>query len=385
MQLRDLKRQYEALKPEMDVALLSAVASGNYILGTVVEELEQRLAGYVGVQHCISCASGTDALALALMVWDVGEGDAVFVPDFTFFATVEVVLQRGAMPVLVDVNPATYNMDVQHLKQQIERVQEEGCLRPRAIIAVDLFGLPADMVAIRQQARQHGMYLLEDAAQGFGGSLQGQRAGALGDISTTSFFPAKPLGCYGDGGALFTDNKEWADALRSLRLHGKGSDKYHNVRVGTNSRLDALQAAVLQVKMDAFENGELRHVNEIAQQYTDALQGLVQCPQVPTGYSSSWAQYTIRLRNKEQRDTLQQYLQQCGVPSVVYYPVPMHEQPAVQAALSEISSCQSKSLCPVSAELCGTVLSLPMHPYLTDEEVRQVIQAVLAGLSASNK
>ncbi len=385
MQLRDLKRQYEALKPEMDAALLSAAASGNYILGTVVDELEQRLANYVGVQHCISCASGTDALALALQVWEIGEGDAVFVPDFTFFATVEVVLQRGAVPVFVDVDAATFNMDVEHLKQQIARVQAENRLRARAIVAVDLFGLPADMVAIRREAVQHGLYLLEDAAQGFGGSLHGQRAGSLGDISTTSFFPAKPLGCYGDGGALFTDNKEWADKLRSLRLHGKGDDKYHNVRVGTNSRLDALQAAVLRVKMDAFEGSELQRVNEIARQYTAALHGIVQCPQVPEGCFSSWAQYTIRLKDKEQRDFLQQHLQQSGVPSVVYYPVPMHGQPAVQAALAKSSSRQTEMLCPVSTELSNTVLSLPMHPYLTDEEIRQVVQSVVAGLQAPNQ
>ncbi len=380
MQLRDLKRQYEALKPSMDAALRKVLESGCYILGATVHELEQRLAHYVGVQHCVTCASGTDALALALMVWDVGEGDAVFVPDFTFFATVEVVMQRGATPILVEVDPVTYNMNVEHLKQQIARVQQTQQLRPCAIIAVDLFGLPAEMDAIAQQAHQHGMYLLEDAAQGFGASLHGRRAGSLGDMAATSFFPAKPLGCYGDGGAVFTNNDDWADKLRSLRLHGKGDDKYHNIRVGTNSRLDALQAAVLQVKMTAFENYELQRVDDIARQYNAALHQVVRCPQVPEGCCSSWAQYTVQLSSKKQRDALQQHLQFVGVPSVVYYPVPMHRQPA----LSRLPGYCKDDLYPISTALCDTVLSLPMHPYLTDEEVQQVIIAVKKGLQIVN-
>ncbi|MFW5632242.1 MAG: DegT/DnrJ/EryC1/StrS family aminotransferase, partial [Acetivibrio ethanolgignens] len=256
MQFRDLKTQYQTLKSEIDQAVIDVMTASNFISGIQVTELEAQLASYVGVKHCITCANGTDALTLALMAWNVGIGDAVFVPDFTFFASGETVAYEGATPIFVDVEEDSFNMSPTSLEQAIEAVLKEGKLTPRVIVAVDLFGQPADYVAIRKLADKYGLYILEDGAQGFGGRLQidgvEHRACSFGDISTTSFFPAKPLGCYGDGGAIFTDNDGWAELIRSLRIHGKGSDKYDNVRIGMNSRLDTIQAAILQVKLKVF-------------------------------------------------------------------------------------------------------------------------------------
>ena len=238
MEFRDLKKQYQVLKTDIDNAMQKVAAAGNYIMGGPVIELEEQLADYVGVKHCITCANGTDALTLALKTLGIGKGDAVFVPDFTFFASAEVVALEGATPVFVDVNPHTFNIDVISLKEAIDAIENEGILKMKAIIAVDLFGLPADFTAVKKIAKQHGLYVIEDGAQGFGGRMTEGIACSLGDISTTSFFPAKPLGCYGDGGAVFTNNDEWADMIRSLRIHGKGSNKYDNVRIGMNSRLE---------------------------------------------------------------------------------------------------------------------------------------------------
>ena len=366
MQLRDLKRQYEALRPAMEEALLAAAASGNYILGEAVQDLEGRLARYVGVRHCVACASGTDALRLALMACGVGRGDAVFVPDFTFFATAEAVALQGATPVFVDVERDTFNISPDDLLRKIRQVEGDGRLRPRAVLAVDLFGRPADYAALRPIAHDHHILLLEDGAQAFGGSIGERRCCSFGDLAATSFFPAKPLGCYGDGGAVFTNDDGWADVLRSLRVHGKGESKYHNVRLGLNSRLDALQAAVLRVKMDAFEAHELAEAQRVAQAYTEALGEAVACPLLPEGVRSAWAQYTIRV---EGRDDVQRALAAKGVPTAVYYPVPLHRQPAFGVD-------DRRADCPVATSLCGEVLSLPLHPYLTHEEQQQVINAI---------
>lgn len=366
MQLRDLKRQYEALKPAMDEAILGAASSGSYILGEAVQRLEERLASYVGVKHCISCANGTDALRLALMAWDIKEGDAVFVPDFTFFASAEAIALQGATPVFVDVQKDTYNVDPVDLERKIAHVEQEGRHKPRAIMAVDLFGQPADYRSLGKIALEHNLLLLEDGAQGFGGGIGEEKNCGFGHIGTTSFFPAKPLGCYGDGGAVFTNDDEWAAAIRSLRVHGKGADKYHNVRLGLNSRLDSLQAAVLQVKLDAFEAFELKKAEEIAQAYTDALTAGVFCPATPQGVRSAWAQYTIRI---PQRDKARQVLDSLGIPTAVYYPVPLHRQPV-------FARCGAGTACPVADSLCNEVLSLPMHPYLLPEEQERVINAI---------
>ena len=376
MEFRDLHRQYEALKPAIDQAVLSTVAEGRYIMGPAVRELEQQLATYVGVAHCLTCANGTDALTLALKAWGIGPGDAVFVPDFTFFSSAEVVSLEGATPVLVDVDPSTYNIDPDRLKQAIEAVMAEGRLAPKVIVAVDLFGLPANYPALRAIADRYHLWILEDGAQGFGGTIQGQRACSFGDISTTSFFPAKPLGCYGDGGAVFTDNDQWAALIASYRVHGKGTDKYDNVRMGMNSRLDTLQAAVLQVKLRAFQEVEWTQVNPVAASYTAQLQAYVRPPFVPEGYSSSWAQYTIQLPGRAVRDALQRRLKEAGIPSMVYYPKPMHAQSVFSRPQGAVAMD-----CPCASVLPDRVLSLPMHPYLTEEEVMRVCEIIIQELN----
>ena len=375
MNFRDLSKQYLVLKNDIDAAMLSVASSSKYIMGPQVKELEAQLAEYVGVKHCLTCANGTDALTLALKAWGVGEGDAVFVPDFTFFSSAEVVSLEGATPVFVDVNPDTFNISVESLRSAYDRVVSEGTLRPRVVVAVDLFGLPADYPSLRQFCDEYHLLILEDGAQGFGGSINGRRACSFGDISTTSFFPAKPLGCYGDGGAVFTDNDEWASLIDSYRVHGKGTFKYDNVRIGMNSRLDTLQAAILQVKLRAFADYELDAVNRAAELYTSLLSGAVVTPTIPSGFRSSWAQYTIRLTSREQRDALQQHLKSLDIPSMVYYPTPMHAQTAFAGLSPSMESDWG-----FSSLLSSTVLSLPMHPYLTDSDIRIVSDAILSYL-----
>lgn len=371
MQFRDLKKQYQVLKQDMDAALTDTAASAAFIMGKPVKELEAELAAYVGVKHCVSCANGTDALTLALKTWGIGKGDAVFVPDFTFFSSAEVVSLEGATPVFVDVDKDTFNLDAADLEEKIGETVAKGELTPKVIITVDLFGLPADYPRIRKIADTYRLLILEDGAQGFGGEISGKKACGFGDISTTSFFPAKPLGCFGDGGAVFTDNDEWAVLLDSYRVHGKGQFKYDNVRIGMNSRLDTLQAAVLKVKLKAFREYEVADINRAAARYTEKLQGKVKTPVVPEGYYSSWAQYTIRLDSKEQRDALQAVLKEQGIPTMVYYPTPMHDQTAYKNLKVPVGSC------PVAEQLCHTVLSLPIHPYISEEDIDSVCEGIL--------
>lgn len=374
MQFRDLKTQYQVLKDEMDQAILDVVASSAYVLGPKVKEMEQAFAEYVGVKHCIGCASGTDALLLALKAWDVKAGDAVFVPSFTFFASAEVVAIQGATPVFVDVDPETFNMDVRDLIYKIEHTVKAGQLKPKAIIAVDLFGLPADFKLISEVAKRYGLYLLEDAAQGFGGRIGDRKAGTFGDIAATSFFPAKPVGCYGDGGAVFTNNDEWAALMDSYHVHGKGSDRYDNVRIGLNSRLDSIQAAILLVKLKAFKEHELVDVNKVAERYTEKLKGVVKTPEVPQGFYSSWAQYTIQVANKEVRSKLQEALKAEDIPTAIYYPIPMHRQTAFSYLDPKMNQC------PVTDRLADTVLSLPIHPYLSEEDQDLICHTILSQL-----
>ena len=369
MQFRDLKQQYAVLKTDIDRAVIEAVSSGAYIMGGPVQELERQLAVYTRVRHCITCASGTDALRLALKAWGVRQGDAVFVPDFTFFATAEAVSSEGATPVFADVDCETFNIDPADLENKIETTVQKGVLIPKVIIAVDLFGLPADYAAVRRIADNYGLLVLEDGAQGFGGCANGKRSCSFGDISTTSFFPAKPLGCYGDGGACFTDNDEWAELMDSYRMHGKGSSKYENVRIGMNSRLDTIQASILKVKLKAFDE-ELAAVNQAAAHYNARLADIVATPVVPAGFLSSRAQYTIRLNSKTERDALQSELRSQGIPSMIYYPIPMHRQGAYRSLDTVVSQC------PVASKLCDTVLSLPIHPYITSEEIERVCDAI---------
>lgn len=374
MEFRDLKRQYQYLKDKIDLGMQEVICQADFILGKQVVELESLLADYVGVRHCVTCANGTDALQLALMTWNIGEGDAVFVPDFTFFSSGEVVSAVNAVPVFVDIEPDTYNIDCGSLEIMIQNVIREGMLTPRAVVAVDLFGQPADYRELRKIAEKYHMYILEDAAQGFGGRIGEKKACSFGDISTTSFFPAKPLGCYGDGGAVFTDNDEWAQLLRSYRVHGKGSSKYDNVRIGMNSRLDTLQAAVLLAKLPVFSEKELDWMQRIAAGYTEQLKDIVKTPFIKEGFYSSWAQYTIQLPNKEARDGLQAYLKEQGIPSAVYYQKPMHRQSAFAGNGYDEQNYQT------SNKLSETVLSLPFHPYMEDEEILLVADRIKAYL-----
>lgn len=366
MEFRDLKQQYNILRAEIDMAVNKVFSNTDFISGKEVSELEQQLADYVGVKHCISCANGTDALLLALMVWGIKPGDAVFVPDFTFFASAEVIAATGATPVFVDVMEETFNISPESLTDAIENVLREGKWKPRAIIAVDLFGLPADYEKIRTIAQTYHLLLLEDAAQGFGGMIGGKKACSFGDIGTTSFFPAKPLGCYGDGGAVFTDNDEWAACIRSLCVHGKGKDKYDNIRIGMNSRLDTVQAAILKVKLKAFREYELERVNAAAKQYEELL-GKTGCrvPAVPNDFCSGWAQYTVVLQSEELRDRMQIRLKEKEIPSLVYYKKGMHEQEVFREVRQYTGLVQTENL-------CKTVLSLPMHPYLKREEQERI-------------
>ncbi|MCI8375924.1 MAG: DegT/DnrJ/EryC1/StrS family aminotransferase [Lachnospiraceae bacterium] len=375
MQFRDLQKQYQILKPEIDNAIQEVLTTANFISGQQVVELEEQLAKYVGVKHCITCANGTDALTLALMVWNIGKGDAVFVPDFTFFASGETPAYEGATPVFVDVEKDTFNISPVSLEQAIVKVKEEGTLIPRAIVAVDLFGQPANYPKIREIADKYGLLILEDGAQGFGGQIGSQKACSFGDISTTSFFPAKPLGCYGDGGAIFTDNEEWAELLRSYRVHGKGMDKYDNVRIGINSRLDTMQAAVLKVKLKAFQAYELTDVNRAAAKYTELLSNIdtkFALPIIAEGYYSSWAQYAILLPKDTDRNAVQTHMKTAGIPTMVYYPKPMHRQGAFEGMDGAVTDC------PVTEELCKKVLCLPIHPYLTEEDCKAVVTALEA-------
>lgn len=369
MEFRDLKRQYEALKEEIDARVSGVITSSRFISGPEVKELEEKLAEYVGVRHCVTCANGTDALTLACMVWQVGPGDAVFVPDFTFFSSGESPASLGAHIVFVDVQRDTFNMDPESLERAVEAVIREGKYRPRVVVAVDLFGQPADYERIRPICDKFGLLLLEDGAQGFGGEVREgdviRKACSFGDISTTSFFPAKPLGCYGDGGAIFTDNDEWAALLRSYCVHGKSVEsKYDNLRLGMNSRLDTLQAAILLPKLAAFDEYEVEAVNRVASWYREELGGTdLELPAIKPGFTSSWAQYTVKLPERLEREAAQKALKEVGIPSMVYYMKPMHLQGAFAGTGSENADC------PVTEELCRCVLSLPMHPYMKKEEV----------------
>lgn len=367
MEFRDLKKQYSVLKEDIDKNIDEVIESASFISGLKVKELEEQLAEYVGVKHCITCGNGTDALSMIMMAWNIGPGDAVFVPDFTFFASGEVVSFEGGTPIFVDVNSDTFNMDAKKLEEAVKAVMADGRLNPKAVIPVDLFGLPADMEEINAIAKKYGLSVLEDGAQGFGGELNGKKACGLADAGTTSFFPAKPLGCYGDGGAIFTNDDETAAYLESIRVHGKGSFKYDNVRIGWNSRLDTIQAAVLLPKLKAFKDYEFEAVNKVAEMYTKFLKDIpqIKIPVIPDNMRSSWAQCTIQLESEEIRDGLQKYLKENGIPTMVYYPKPMHEQ----RAFDDIKEYQVQD-CKVTERLCKTVLSLPMDPYKTEEEVQ---------------
>ncbi|MDR1608906.1 MAG: DegT/DnrJ/EryC1/StrS family aminotransferase [Deltaproteobacteria bacterium] len=375
----DLKAQFLALRPQIEKALVNVAAATQFIGGPEVGQLEKALAAFVGGGEVIGCANGTDALTLPLLAWEVGPGDAVFCPSFTFVATAEVVALRGATPIFVDVDPQTYNLSPEDLERKIQLVFKKGRLKPKVVIPVDLFGLPADFPAIKAIAKKFDILVLEDAAQGFGGEIFGQKAGLLADAGATSFFPAKPLGCYGDGGAVLVRDPHLAEVIRSSRSHGQGSSKYEHVRLGVNSRLDTLQAAILLEKLSVFPN-ELEARQKVAQGYNELLSDQIIKPVVPEGYYSAWAQYTVRVP-AQLRSGLIQYLKEAGVPANIYYPLGLHQQPYYK----QLAGKDFDASCPETEKAALEVLSLPMHPYLSDETLARISSLVNQGLELGAK
>ena len=368
----DLKAQRDRVRAGVERGWGRVLDHGQYILGPEVRELEGALARFCGAGEVVSCSNGTDALWVPLLALGVGPGDAVFIPSWTFTATAEVVCLVGATPVFVDVDEATQNLSAASLADAVGMIRAEGTLVPRVVIPVDLFGLPADYEEINRVARAEGLKVLADAAQSFGAAQGNRRVGVLADVTATSFFPAKPLGCWGDGGAMFTDDPDLAEVLRSVRMHGRGTGgKYDNVRVGANTRLDTLQAVVLIEKLKIFED-ELAARNRVAERYAEGLRGAVRVPAVPPGSSCVWAQYTIRT---DRRDHLKQGLKDRGVRTEIYYPRPLHEQTPYR------DYPQAPGGLAVTERLKDEVLSLPMHPYLTPEQSRYICQAVHATLA----
>ena len=361
----DLQAQRRRIKPEIDQAIARVLEHGRFIMGPEIAELETRLSEFCGARHTIVCASGTDALALALMAWETGPGDAVFVPAYTFVATAGVVACRGATPVFVDVLEDTFNMDPASLEAAIAAAPKMG-LRPKAVIPVDMFGRPADYPAILPIAGKQGLAVLSDAAQSFGATLDGRRTGTFGQITATSFFPAKPLGCYGDGGAVFTDDEGLERILRSLRVHGQGGDKYDNVRIGINGRLDTIQAAILLQKLTVFED-EIAARNRVAIRYNEGLREVACVPKIAEGFTSAWAQYTLRVGN---RDRVAGRLKEAGIPTAIYYPIPLNAQQGYKHFPSVPGGV------PVSDNLATRAISLPMHPYLEAPVQDRIIDAV---------
>lgn len=368
----DLAAQQARIRGRLDAAIASVLDEGAYIMGPDVKRFEEDLAAFCRARHVVSCANGTDALSLALMALGVGAGDAVFVPSFTFAATAEVVPLLGATPVFVDSSPRTFNMDPESLGRCIAEARRLG-LEPRAVIPVDLFGLPADLPTIEKIAAAERLDIICDSAQGFGGMIGNRMTGTFGRLTTTSFFPAKPLGCYGDGGAVFTDDAELAALLDSLRVHGKGSDKYDNIRIGLNSRLDTLQAAILSVKLSIYDD-EIERRERIAARYTRLLADRIETPFVPEGYRSVWAQYTVKTASTEQRQRLQRTLSAQGIPTAVYYPLPLHRQTVYGDYPADPDGLAS------AEALAGRVLSLPMHPYLDEATQDRIVEALAAAL-----
>ena len=369
MQFIDLLSQKERIRTALLKRIEGILDSGQFIMGPEVTELESRLASYVGSRHCVSCSSGTDALLMPLLAKGIGPGDAVMTTPFTFVATAEVISLTGATPVFVDVCPDTFNIDPELVGHAVDEAVQRG-LKPKALIPVDLFGLPADYDRLSTVADDYRLWILEDAAQSFGGSFRGRKAGSFGHVGATSFFPAKPLGCYGDGGAIFTDDDELDTLLRSIRVHGSGADKYSNVRIGINGRLDSIQAAVLLEKLTIFDD-ELEARQRIADSYSIRLQEKFVVPRIPKNYRSAWAQYSLLADSSAEREQLIQALQQTGIPSMIYYKIPLH----LQKAYTFLG--YSAGDFPVSEDLSSRIFSLPMHPYLKDEEIEQICSVLL--------
>ena len=368
MQFIDLKAQQTHIRKNIEKRIQTVLDHGKYIMGPEVFELEEKLTAYIGVKHCISCSSGTDALLIPLMAKKIGPGDAVLTTPFTYIATAEVITLLGATPVFVDIYPETFNINPEGIVDAVTLAHKKG-LNPKAIIPVDLFGLLARYRLIEEQAEKHNLFLLEDAAQGFGGAIRCRKAGSFGHAAATSFFPVKPLGCYGDGGAVFTNNDELADIIRSIRIHGYGADKYDNVRLGLNGRLDTIQAAVLLEKLEIFDD-EVISRNKVAKRYSSNINESIKTPHIPNGYLSSWAQYSVILPENLERQSIMNQLKSKDIPSMVYYQTPIH----LQSVFNELG--YKRGHFPVSENISSSILSLPMHPYLDSEQQNHVLDVI---------
>lgn len=385
MDFIDLRTQQKRIRNRIEENLAKVLDHGKYIMGPEVEELEEKLASYVRSKHAIGCASGTDALLLGLMAHGVGQGNAIFTTPFTFIATAEVISLLGAVPIFVDIDSTTFNLDPEQLRAAIDAFMTKNTdrcplplpfltqnLKPRGIIAVDLFGLPADYKEINRIAKDYNLFVIEDSAQSFGAEYKGKKACSLAEVGCTSFFPAKPLGCYGDGGMVFTNDNHLADVMKSIRVHGMGSDKYDNIRIGINGRLDTLQAAILLAKLEIFEE-ELEMRQQVARMYSQLLAGndRVTTPRVPEGSRSAWAQYSILFKTGQFRENCREKMKTVGIPAAVYYPRPLH----LQTAFAYLGHKSGDF--PVSEDVAGKIMSLPMHPYLKPEEQERVVSIIL--------
>lgn len=370
MNFIDLNAQYQILKDDISKRINRVLDSGAYIMGSEIKELESQLAQYCGTKYCVSCSNGTDALLIPLMAWNIGRGDAVFTSPFTFIATAEVIQLLGATPIFVDIDKETYNIDVDLLEKAIQKVLEEGKLNPKAIIPVDLFGICADYDKINTIAKKYNLLVLEDAAQSFGATYNSKKSCSFGDCAATSFYPAKPLGCYGDGGAIFTNNDELYEKLISIRVHGQGDDKYNNVRIGINGRLDTIQAAILLSKLSIFDK-EIAERNRVANRYTNNLKNILKTPIIFENYSSVWAQYSVLAKSNEERTKIMDLLKEQKIPTVIYYPKPLHLQTAFENLNYNFGDF------PISENISSRIFSLPMHPYLSDNEVDKISNAII--------
>ena len=368
MDFIDLKTQQKNIRDRIEKRIKAVLNHGKYIMGPEVFELEERLADYVGVDYCISCSSGTDALLIPLIAKGIGPGDAIITTPFTYIATAEVISLLGAQPIFVDIYPLTYNINPDGIEQAIGRAKRKG-LNPKGIIPVDIFGLPARYRLIEKIAIKHNLFILEDAAQAFGSSIRRKKAGSFGNIASTSFFPAKPLGCYGDGGAIFTNDEKLASIMKSIRVHGSGADKYENIRIGLNGRLDTIQAAVLLEKLRIFD-AELESRDNAANYYTNNIKSNFKCPRIPKEYKSSWAQYSLLANSEKERFEIMLRLEKLNIPTMIYYKLPLH----LQSVYQEFG--YSKGDFPFSEKVSNQIFSIPFHPYLQIDMQDKIIEAI---------
>lgn len=368
MQFIDLVSQQNRIKEQIDIRIKNILEHGKYIMGPEVFDLEKKLAKYVQTKHCITCSSGTDALLIPLMAKGIGNGDAIITTTFTYIATAEVISLLGATPIFIDIYPKTYNLNPELIPNAIEYAYMNG-LKPKAVISVDLFGLPARYRIIQDIANKYDLFVIEDGAQGFGGKIKDKTVGSFGDVASTSFFPAKPLGCYGDGGAIFTDNDDLAEIMRSIRIHGSGNNKYNNIRLGINGRLDTIQAAILLEKLTIFDD-EIKSRNQIADYYMSNINNNYLLPYIPNNYSSSWAQFSIVAKSEDQRDIVLRKLKDENIPTGIYYKTPLHLQKVFKYLGYKNNDF------PISEKISKCIFSIPMHPYVNKFDQDKIVEAL---------